>query len=196
MPPPRLRRNHPAADAGREIDLLLRGVSALKRARSCAASSAWLSCESSLRPAIRPFRETWPSGSFRPTAEPGARRLPAPSFTRRVDSSRAKSTPVGEFDPEAMDKVIQQLDDTVQGDYTTAANEADYLAGIQPPGKEIGSTQYAATANESGRSYQQFLASALEYTKAYRDTLIDIQKAYQNQDQAAIDALKSSGKAD
>ncbi|MEU4669473.1 PE domain-containing protein [Amycolatopsis sp. NPDC023774] len=114
----------------------------------------------------------------------------------KADFAAASGNGSWEFDPEAMDKVIQQLDDTVQGDYTTAGNEADYLAAIQPPGKEIGSMQYAATANESGRSYQQFLASSIEYTKAYRDTLIDIRKAYQNQDQAAIDALKSSGKAD
>lgn len=53
----------------------------------------------------------------------------------KADFAAASGNGSWEFDPEAMDKVIQQLDDTVQGDYTTAANEADYLAGIQPPEK-------------------------------------------------------------
>ncbi|WP_409493438.1 PE domain-containing protein [Amycolatopsis sp. cmx-11-12] len=114
----------------------------------------------------------------------------------KADFAAASANGGWEFDAEAMDKVIKSLEDCLQGDFTTAQNEATWLTQIKPPGAEVGSEGYAAAAVNSGRSYQDFLRGARAYTDAYVSTLHEIKTAYQNQDQAAIDALCQIGKVD
>ncbi|HEV7978553.1 hypothetical protein [Amycolatopsis sp.] len=135
-----------------------------------------------------------------PNTAPGA--TPAAAYTdlgrgqAQADFASASAASGWEFDRDAMDRVIKSLDDSIHNEYQRAQDEAVWLAQIIPPGDEVGSQGYVASANASGASYQQFLVSAVNYTTAYRDTLIVIRDAYQNQDQASLDALRGIRKAD
>jgi hypothetical protein len=132
------------------------------------------------------------------TPAPGA---PPPDYSAlgtgqaKADFASASATGGWEFDPEAMDKVIQSLDDSLDHDFRQAQTEARWLTQIAPPGDEVGSHGYTKAANKSGASYQEFLKGAVDYTGAYVDTLKQIRTAYQNQDHAALDALRGIGKA-
>ncbi|MEV7552376.1 hypothetical protein AB0N89_22435 [Amycolatopsis sp. NPDC089917] len=112
----------------------------------------------------------------------------------KADFAAASANGGWEFDPEAMDKVIKSLEACIDKDFSRAQNEATWLNQIKPPGTEVGSEGYAAAANSSGAAYQAFLQGAREYTWSYLETLIAIRKAYQEQDQAALDALRQIGK--
>jgi len=114
----------------------------------------------------------------------------------QADFASASANGGWEFDPEAMDKVIKSLEDCLENDFRKARREADVLNQIQPPGHEVGSEGYTVAANNSGTAYQAFMQGAWDYTNSYLDTLRQIRTAYQNQDQAAIDALRRIGKAD
>lgn len=114
----------------------------------------------------------------------------------KADFATASANSGWEFDPEAMDKVIKSLEDCVRLDFGDAQDQATWLTQVQPPGDEVGSKGYAEAANRSGAEYQRFLRGAREYTESYLDTLKTIRKAYQEQDQAALDALRQVGKID
>ncbi|MGW4126603.1 hypothetical protein [Amycolatopsis japonica] len=114
----------------------------------------------------------------------------------KADFAAASSNGGWEFDPAAMDAVIKSLEDCIKNDFRRAQNEAVWLDQIKPPGDEVGSQGYAAAANKSGVEYKTFLQGAEQYTRSYVDTLIKIRTAYQEQDQAAIDALRQIGKID
>ncbi|RSN59060.1 hypothetical protein DMH01_24035 [Amycolatopsis sp. WAC 04182] len=114
----------------------------------------------------------------------------------KADFAAASANGGWEFDQEAMDKVIKSLEDCLKNDFRRAQNEAVWLDQIKPPGEEVGSQGYVVAANKSGAEYKNFLQSAEQYTRAYVDTLIQIRTAYQEQDQAAIDALRQIGKVD
>lgn len=113
----------------------------------------------------------------------------------KADFAAASANGGWEFDPEAMAKVIKSLEDCIENNFSSAMREAAYLTGIDAMGDEVASHGYVATANESGASYQTFLDGARKFTRAYADTLVEIKTAYEKQDQAAIDALRSVGKA-
>ncbi|MGY6657267.1 hypothetical protein NQK81_24775 [Amycolatopsis roodepoortensis] len=114
----------------------------------------------------------------------------------KADFAAASANGGWEFDPEAMDSVIKSLEDCLKDDFRLAQNEAVWLDQIKPPGDEVGSQGYTAAANKSGTEYKSFLQGAEQYTRAYVETLIQIRTAYQEQDQAAIDALRQIGKID
>ncbi|EME56748.1 hypothetical protein [Amycolatopsis decaplanina] len=114
----------------------------------------------------------------------------------KADFAAASANGGWEFDPAAMDQVIKSLEDCIKNDFRRAQNEAVWLDQIKPPGDEVGSQGYVATANKSGAEYKNFLQGAEQYTRSYVDTLIQIRTAYQEQDQAAIDALRQIGKID
>ncbi|HET6286753.1 MAG TPA: hypothetical protein VFG15_08380 [Amycolatopsis sp.] len=113
----------------------------------------------------------------------------------KADFAAASANGGWEFDPAAMDAVINQLQDCIERDFSRARAEASNLTGIDAMGAEVASDGYVAKANESGAAYQSFLNGAAAYAQAYMQTLIDIRTAYQNQDQAALDAIRSIGKA-
>ncbi|OXM50987.1 PE domain-containing protein [Amycolatopsis alba] len=112
----------------------------------------------------------------------------------KADFAAASANGGWEFDPAAMDKVIKSLEDCLENDFSRAQDHATWLTLIQPPGQEVGSEGYAAAANKSGAAYQSFLQSANDYTSSYLETLRKIRTAYQEQDQAALDALRQIGK--
>ncbi|MFC3453160.1 hypothetical protein [Amycolatopsis speibonae] len=126
---------------------------------------------------------------------------PPPNYTElgkgqaQADFASASANGGWEFDPEAMDKVIKSLEDSLENHFRRALTEASHLTGIDAMGDEIASDGYVATANKSGEAYQNFLDGAANYTRAYVATLRDIKKAYEQQDQTAIDALRTVGKA-
>jgi hypothetical protein len=136
---------------------------------------------------------------------PGAAAAPPPppppnygelgSGQAKADFAAASANGGWEFDPVAMDQVIKSLEDSLENEFREAQTHASWLNQITPPGDEVGSQGYAAAANNSGTSYQAFLDSAFNYTSAYLDTLKKIRTAYQEQDQAALDALRQIGKA-
>ncbi|ANN14352.1 hypothetical protein SD37_00890 [Amycolatopsis orientalis] len=135
---------------------------------------------------------------------PGAAAAPPPppppnygelgSGQAKADFAAASANGGWEFDPAAMDKVIKSLEDCIENDFSQAQDHATWLTMIQPPGQEVGSEGYAAAANKSGAAYQDFLQGARDYTMAYLGTLKQIRTAYQEQDQAALDALRQIGK--
>ncbi len=135
---------------------------------------------------------------------PGAAAAPPPgpppnyselgSGQAKADFAAASGNSGWEFDPAAMDQVIKSLEDSLENDFSRAQDHATWLTLIQPPGQEVGSEGYAAAANKSGAAYQAFLQDARDYTLAYLDTLKKIRTAYQEQDQAALDALRKIGK--
>ncbi|MFK0243089.1 hypothetical protein ACIQUM_00205 [Amycolatopsis azurea] len=113
----------------------------------------------------------------------------------QADFASASANGGWEFDPEAMDKVIKSLEDSLENEFREAQRQASWLNQISPPGDEVGSQGYVAAANSSGGAYQAFLDGAFKYTSAYLDTLKKIRTAYVEQDQAALDALRQIGKA-
>ncbi|MFI6300587.1 hypothetical protein ACIBCH_01825 [Amycolatopsis thailandensis] len=126
---------------------------------------------------------------------------PPPNYTElgkgqaQADFASASANGGWEFDPEAMDKVIKSLEDSLDDQYRRALEESSHLTGIDAMGDEVASHGYVALANQSGASYQAFLKGAIDYTTAYMQTLQDIRNAYQKQDQAALDAIRQVGKA-
>lgn len=114
----------------------------------------------------------------------------------KADFASASANGGWEFDPEAMDSVIKSLEDCIDTDFRRAQDEASWLTQIKPPGDEVGSQGYTTAANASGAAYQAFLEGARNYTTSYLKTLKQIRTAYQEQDQAAIDALRQIGKVD
>ncbi|WP_326567239.1 PE domain-containing protein [Amycolatopsis rhabdoformis] len=113
----------------------------------------------------------------------------------KADFAAASSGNSWEFDPEAIGKVITELEDSLDHEYFSAQDHAGWLTQIIAPGSDLASEQYTTSAVVSGGSYQSFLQGAVDYTQAYVETLKSIRTAYQNQDHAALDALRNIGKA-
>jgi hypothetical protein len=112
-----------------------------------------------------------------------------------ADFASASAGPGWEYDPEAMEVVIANLENSLKSDYQNALENANWLTQIKPMGDEVGSQGYVSAANNSGAAYTDFLQGAIDYTTAYVQTLKDIRTAYQNQDQASLEAIRESGKA-
>jgi hypothetical protein len=113
----------------------------------------------------------------------------------QADFAAASANGGWKFDPDAISKVIKELQDSLDNEYLTAKSHAGWLTQIIAPGSDLASMQYTASAVTSGGAYGSFLQSAIDYTQAYVKTLTDIRTAYQNQDHAALDALRGIGKA-
>ncbi|MGW4394423.1 hypothetical protein ACWEHA_03980 [Amycolatopsis nivea] len=113
-----------------------------------------------------------------------------------ADFAAASGNNGWEFDPAAIDAVIKNLEDSINGDHQESVTKAAVLMQIVPPGSEVGSQGYADVANKSGASYYEFAQGAQTYVSAYVDTLKQIRTAYQNNDQDAKDQLRSAGKVD
>lgn len=112
-----------------------------------------------------------------------------------ADFASASAGAGWEYDPEAMEVVITNLDNSLKNDYQSALENATWLTQIKPMGDEVGSQGYVTAANNSGAAYTEFLQGAIDYTTAYVQTLKDIRTAYQNQDQASLEAIREAGKA-
>ncbi|GAA1030592.1 MULTISPECIES: hypothetical protein [Amycolatopsis] len=113
-----------------------------------------------------------------------------------ADFAAASGNNGWEFDPAAIDEVIKNLEDSLDGDHQESVSKATALMQIVPPGSEVGSQGYADVANKSGSSYYDFAQGAQTYISSYVDTLKQIRTAYQNNDQNAKDQLRSAGKVD
>ncbi|MET7990263.1 hypothetical protein ABZU76_05070 [Amycolatopsis sp. NPDC005232] len=113
----------------------------------------------------------------------------------KSDFATASANGGWDFDPEAIDKVITQLEDSLDGDYAEARRHAAKLMQIPAPGSEVGSQGYVQTASASGASYNQFLKGATDFISAYVKTLKDIRTAYQNNDEQTKEQLRNFGKA-
>ncbi|MFI5607596.1 PE domain-containing protein [Amycolatopsis sp. NPDC051903] len=114
----------------------------------------------------------------------------------QADFAAASAGGGWKFEPEAMTKVISELDATIDGDLRHATVLAANLVQIRQPGSDVGSVGYVNVAKTSGASYQQFLQSAVDFVKAYRDKLKEVSDAYQRHDEAALEALRGTGKVD
>jgi hypothetical protein len=114
----------------------------------------------------------------------------------KADFAAAAGNGGWEFDPDAMDKVIQQLEDSLDGDYAKARTAGDMFAQLGYPGSDQVSTDYMAAASRATRAYNSFLSDTVTYLESYVDTLKQIRTAYANHDHAAINALRGVGKAD
>ena len=112
----------------------------------------------------------------------------------QADFAAASSGSGWEFDAEAMDKVIKSLEDSASGDFRDAQSEAQAYTYVKPPGDEVASQGYVDAVVASGRAYNDSIQGVIDYTVAYVETLKKIRTAYQQQDQATIDALRGNSK--
>lgn len=95
-----------------------------------------------------------------------------------------------EYDPEAMKEVIRELQDLRRGKVKDLEILAADVVKIDSPGEEEVSLGYVSDANLSGQTYDGLLRSSVLFLESYIDTLIEIDKAYQQQDTAAMEALR------
>lgn len=108
----------------------------------------------------------------------------------KADFTSASSSQGWEYDPEAMKALIKKLEDIYQRQRFHMEEDAGNLTQIDPMGNESVSKEYASYGNGSGSSYKPILFGSFDYLRSYIDTCIDIDQAYQDQDQAALDALR------
>lgn len=97
------------------------------------------------------------------------------------------------FNPEAMDKVIQELEDSLDGDFRKAQNHGQMMALMTPPGGENVSTNYVSSVVKTVVAHNEFVKGAVDYVTAYLETLKKVRAAYVNQDHAAMDDLRKTG---
>ncbi|WP_239154280.1 hypothetical protein [Amycolatopsis sp. FDAARGOS 1241] len=114
----------------------------------------------------------------------------------KADFAAAANNRGWEFDAAAMDKVIQQLEDSINSDYTRAQNIGTLFAQVGPPGSDQVSQDYIDAAVRATTVYNQYLAGTVQYIKAYVEALKEVRTAYANHDQTAIDALRGTRKVD
>ncbi|WP_328605363.1 hypothetical protein [Amycolatopsis sp. NBC_00345] len=112
----------------------------------------------------------------------------------KTDFAAAAGNGGWKFDAAAMDKVIQQLEDSLDSDYSQARTISNQFAQLREPGSDGVSKDYMATASRATIAYNNFLHGTVDYLESYVDTLKQIRTAYVKQDQAAIDAFRSPGK--
>jgi hypothetical protein len=127
---------------------------------------------------------------------------PPPDFSSlgagqaQADFAAASANGGWKFDAAAMDKVIQNLEDSLDGDYADATRAGRAMALITDPGSDDVSRKYITAAVNSGIAHNRFLTGAIEYVDAYVNTLKKIRTAYVNRDQTTIDTLRGIRKAD
>lgn len=114
----------------------------------------------------------------------------------KSDFAAAASSGGWEFDPDAMDKVIHKLEGLLDDDLDEAQRHAQIIMQIRSPGGENASNSFANAAIQSANQYNGFLQGAVNFLMSYVDVLKQVKTAYAKQDHAAIDALRSQGKAD
>lgn len=95
-----------------------------------------------------------------------------------------------EYDPEAMKEAINALKDIRQGRLDELERLSRSVTGIVSPGNEEVSIGYTDRANYSGQTYKGLLESSIYFLDSYVDTLVEIDKAYQQQDEEALKALR------
>lgn len=118
------------------------------------------------------------------------------SSQAKADFAAASSNGGWEFNPEAMDKVIRQLEDSLDNEYARARTIATQFAQLGRPGSDTVTTEYAKAADRATTAYNEFLRGTVDYLDSYVRTLKDIRTAYVKQDHAAIDALRGTRKVD
>ena len=127
---------------------------------------------------------------------------PPPDYTAlgagqaKADFAAASGSGSWEFDAQSMDKVIQQLEDSLNDDYSQARTVAAQFAQLGYPGSDQVSKDYMSATGRATIAYNQFLRGTVDFLSSYVDTLKQIRTAYVNQDHAAIDAIRSAGKVD
>lgn len=114
----------------------------------------------------------------------------------KADFAAAASNGGWEFNPEAMDKVIRQLEDSLDNEYARARTIALQFAQFGQPGSDTVTTEYSKAADRATTAYNEFLRGTVDYLDSYVQTLKDIRTAYVKQDHAAIDALRGTRKVD
>lgn len=97
------------------------------------------------------------------------------------------------FNPEAMDKVIQELEDSLDGDFRKAQNHGQMMALMTPPGGENVSTNYVSAVVKTVVAHNEFIKGAVDYVTSYLDTLKKVRTAYVNQDHNAMEDLRKTG---
>jgi hypothetical protein len=136
-----------------------------------------------------------------PTTGPVTVTGPPPNYSElgagqaKADFAAASANGGWEFDPQAVDTVIKDLEDSIKNDFRRAREESTHLTAIDSMGDEVASKVYVEAANRSGAAYLDFMQGAIRYTQAYVNALKEIKTAYENQDQAALDAIRATGKA-
>ncbi|WP_020663843.1 hypothetical protein [Amycolatopsis benzoatilytica] len=152
---------------------------------------------------ITPGAQAPPPGSgIIPGANAAAPPPPPPDYKAlgtdqaKADFAAASSNGGWKFDPAAMDKVIGQLEDSLDGEYADARTIAGDFAQAGPPGSDTISADYMKAAGRATIAYNQFLRGTVDYLASYVSTLKQIRTAYVNQDHAAIDALRATPKVD
>ncbi|WP_245787626.1 hypothetical protein [Amycolatopsis saalfeldensis] len=125
---------------------------------------------------------------------------PPPDFTAlgagqaKADFAAAAGNGGWKFDAAAMDKVIQQLEDSLDSDYSQARTIGYQFAQLGYPGSDGASKDYMTAAGRATTAYNEFLRGTVDYLQSYVETLKQIRTAYVKQDQAAIDAFRGPGK--
>lgn len=112
----------------------------------------------------------------------------------KADFAAAANSGTWEFDPNAIKNVIQKLEGCLDDEFDRARRAFRKVKAIASPGAEYVSTRYVDAAKRASGEYETFLIGAVNYISSYIDTLRQIQTAYVNQDHAAMDAFRESGK--
>jgi hypothetical protein len=97
------------------------------------------------------------------------------------------------FNAGEMSVFLKSLDDEADR-LRTMSNRAEVLSQVEPAGGDIASKQSADAVNNSGALCQASIASALNYLTSYRDHNRQVQKAYLDQDEAALEVLRGTRK--
>lgn len=97
-----------------------------------------------------------------------------------------------EYDSEAMQAQIARLEDLLDGTLWNMKQYTARITGILAPGSEVVSRNFTHVANLSGESHNAQFARYEAYLQSYIDTLYEIDRAYREQDQAALEALKEA----
>jgi hypothetical protein len=108
----------------------------------------------------------------------------------KADFASASAGGGWEYDPEAMQGVIDNLEAVADRDFRRIEQDAEAIIGIDPPGYEMVSERYVTAANNAGAEANTQFGNNIEFLNAYIGTLKDIYSAYQSQDEAALDALR------
>src|SRR5699024_8559714 len=96
-----------------------------------------------------------------------------------------------EYDADAMKKQIEKLEDIRDKKLWKMKQAAEAVTGITSPADDEVSTEYTKIANRSGESHNEQFKKYQKYLDSYINTLYDIDKIYQNEDDEAAQELLS-----
>lgn len=82
------------------------------------------------------------------------------------------------FDPEGATKIINEINDILDGDLQDCEDRAVLLRRIEPPGDEYVSERVVRVANLSGDAYQTFLDSTKARLEWFRDQVIESRRQH------------------